>query len=279
MLELFAYSFIIRALITAILLSICCGFIGTYIVSRRIVFIAGGISHSAFGGIGMGYYFGFNKIGGAAFFAVISAFIIELLSKKTRMRIDSLIGIIWSLGMATGIFFIYITPGYAPGLRDLLFGSILSVSWQYLYIIASLTLAVLLFFTLFFKEILYTAFDEEFARTQKIPVNLINYLLLMLIALTIVMAIKAVGIILVISLLTIPQATAAILTSDYKKSIIASIILGIFICFSGLVLEHYSEIASGATIIFSAVFIFILFKIIKIIMTKIRLKRELKVSS
>lgn len=279
MFELLSYPFFLRALIAAALTSITCGIIGTYIVSRRIVFIGGGISHASFGGIGIGYYAGFNPVAGAAVFAVLCAFAIEALAKKTRMGIDALIGVIWSLGMAVGIIFIFITPGYAPDLMSYLFGSILTVSYEFLFVMSGLTILVLLFFFLLFKEILFIAFDEEYAVTQGIPVKIINYLLLSLIALTIVINIKVVGIILVISLLTTPQITARLFTNDFGKIIFYSILFGLLSCFSGLIVSYYLEIPSGASIIFSSIIIFIIMKIIRSFAARIQLNRRININS
>ncbi len=256
MLDLLTYPFFQRALIAALLVSIACGLIGTYIVSRRIVFLGGSISHASFGGIGIGYYFGFNPIIGAAFFAVFSAFTIEYFTRRTQMRTDTLIGILWSFGMAIGIIFIFITPGYAPNLMSYLFGSILTVSYFDLGVMGGVTSLAIITFLALYREILYLAFDEEFAVTQGLPVKLINYIMLGLIALTIVINIRVVGIILVISLLTIPQATAGLFTSNFKKLIWYSIFFAFLSSMSGLMASHFLEIPSGASIIFASVIIY-----------------------
>lgn len=271
--ELFIYPFFIRAILASILVSVTCGIIGTYIVSKRIVFIGGGISHASFGGIGIGYYLGFDPIIGAAAFAVASAFGIEILSKKSNMRVDSLIGILWSFGMAIGIIFVFLTPGYAPNLMSYLFGSILTISYPDIYMMSVLCIISILLFYLFFKEILFIAFDEEYATTQGIPVTTINYILLALIALTIVINIRAIGVILVISLLTIPQATSGLFTSNFKKIILFSIFFGLFACLSGLIASYYLEIPSGASIIFSSVAVFAILKIADVIFLRIKLAR------
>ena len=263
MTELFTYPFFLRALAAAVLISIACGIMGSYIVSRRLVFMGGSISHASFGGIGIGYYMGFNPLLGAAVFAILTAFSIEHISKKTDMRIDSLIGILWSFGMAIGIIFIFITPGYAPNLMNYLFGSILTVSTFDIAAVSITALAVITVFSLLFKQILYIAFDEEFAFTQGLPVRAINYLMLGLVAITVVISIRAVGIILVISLLTIPQVTAGLLTGNFRLLIRYSIIFAMMSSVSGLLISYYLEIPSGASIIFTAVVIFIFVRIVK----------------
>lgn len=268
MLDLLNYPFFTRALVSCLLISIACGITGAYIVSKRIVFLAGSISHASFGGIGLGYYFGFNPILGAGVFAVISALIAEKLSEKSKMRIDSAIGLLWSFGMAIGIIFIFITPGYAPDLTSYLFGSILTISSLDLLAVAAVALIVAVSFFLFFKEILYTAFDSEYAKTQGVPVKGISYFVMALSALTIVISIKAVGIILVISMLTIPQAAAGLITKDFKRMIFLSIIFALAASIAGLFMSAYIDIPSGAAIIFTAASMFIVTYCIKTIFSK-----------
>jgi len=269
MFELLQYEFFTNALLAAILTSIICGIMGTYIVAKRIVFISGGITHTSFGGIGIGYFLGMNPILGAAVFSLLSAVGIEFLSKKSEVREDSAIAIMWSFGMAVGIIFIFLTPGYAPNLISFLFGSILTVTQFDLMLIFTLTLIISLFFILFYKAILFVTFDEEFSRTRKIPTSIINYALISLVALTIVLSIKVAGIILIIALLTIPQAAANLFIKDFKKIIFFSIILGLIGSLSGLLLSYSLNIPSGATIVFVQVLIFVILRIVKSIQNKL----------
>lgn len=261
MIELLGYRFFVHALLAAVFASITCGFIGTYIVTRRIVFISGGISHASFGGVGIAYYSGFNPIIGAALFSILSAVGIEVFSRNSTLRKDTLIGIMWSFGMAVGIIFIYITPGYAANLMTYLFGNILTVSVFDLYLMAGLSVIIIAFFLLLLKEILTISFDEEYSRTQNIPVEIINYILIGLVALTIVINIRVVGIILVISLLTIPQATANLLSKNFKSIIFYSIGFGFVSSISGLFLSYKFNIPSGATIIFSSILVFLIVRL------------------
>ncbi|MFO7828030.1 MAG: metal ABC transporter permease [Bacteroidales bacterium] len=270
--ELFQYKFILHSLFAGIFASISCGIIGTYIVTRRMVFLSGGITHSSFGGIGIGYFFGFNPVISAAVFAVFSALGIELLTKKSDVREDSVIGILWSLGMAIGIIFIFITPGYAPNLMTYLFGSILTVSKLDIILMFILSIILVIVFTLFYRIILFVAYDQEFAKTHKIPVSFINYMLIALVALTIVLNIKVVGIILVISLLTIPQSIANLFTNVFKNIIILSIVIGLIGAFMGLIISYKINIPSGASIIFSLVVFFVLAKAYQLIRQKIHLR-------
>jgi zinc transport system permease protein len=249
MLELFNYTFFTNALLAALLTSISCGIIGTYIVSRRMVFIGGGITHASFGGIGIAYYFGLNPVFGAAVFAVLSAFGINYFTQKGNVRQDSSIAIWWSLGMAIGIVFITLAPGYAPNLMSFLFGSILTVTTSDLVFMGIVTLVAILLFTLFFKLIMIIAFDEEFARTRNLPVNFFSYLLMMLIALVIVASIRVSGVILVLSLLTLPQATANLFTKSFRSIMLLSVVIGLLGMITGLMVSYYTDLPSGATII------------------------------
>ena len=258
--ELLAYEFFRNALLAVLFTSISCGIIGTYIVSRRIVFISGGITHTSFGGIGIGYFLGISPLIGAAVFSVLSALGIEYMARRTDIREDSAIAIMWSFGMAVGIIFIYLTPGYAPNLMSYLFGSILTVTSPELFLTALLTVVIITFFSLYFKPILYGSFDSDFIRTRKIQVAAINNIIMVLIALTIVFSIKVAGIILIISLLTIPQATANIFFKDFRLILLFSILIGFTGSFSGLLAAYYMNIPSGATIIFMLVSIFLVLK-------------------
>jgi len=265
---LLSYDFFRYALLAAIFTSISCGIIGTYIVSRRIVFISGGITHTSFGGIGIGYFLGLNPLVGAAVFSILSALGIEYLAKKTEIREDSAIAIMWSFGMAVGIIFIYLTPGYAPNLMSYLFGSILTVSTVELALTITLSLIIMGFFALFFKPILYISFDSDFIQTRNLPVAAINGVIMVLIALTIVLSIKVAGIILIMSLLTIPQATANIFFKDFKAIIFFSILTGFTGSITGLLLAYYLDIPSGAAIIFILVALFALAKLAQLIISK-----------
>jgi len=272
--ELLQYKFITNSLLAGVFASISCGIIGTYIVTRRMVFLSGGITHASFGGIGIGYFFGFNPIISAAIFGVLSALGIEFVSKKTEIREDSVIGILWSFGMALGIMFIFLTPGYAPNLMSYLFGSILTVSALDIWLMLGLSIILAIVFISFYRIILFVSYDQEFAKTHKIAVNFINYVLISLVALTIVLNIKVVGIILVISLLTIPQSIANLFTKKFKNIIIISIVIGLIGALLGLIISYKINIPSGASIIFSLVVIFILAKSFQISKRKVNLKKQ-----
>lgn len=261
--ELFSYAFFQKAFLAAVFASISCGIVGSYIVARRIVFISGGITHASFGGIGLAFLLGFNPLLGAVVFAVGAALGIQFFTKVAKVREDSSIAIFWSFGMALGIIFVFMTPGYTPNLMSYLFGNILTVtiselSWMFL-----LNVIIIFFFSVFFQKILYIAFDEEFARAAGLPVALFNYLTITLIALTVVLNIRVVGIILILSLLTIPQATANLFTKNFKNLLVLSSIIAFVGTLAGLFISYFMDIPSGATIIFTLVVIFVLTRIYK----------------
>ncbi len=261
--ELLQYDFFVKAFLSAIFASISCGIIGGYVVAKRIVFISGGITHASFGGIGLAFFLGFNPLLGAVLFAIFSALGIQFFTKVAEIREDSSIAIWWSLGMALGIIFVFLTPGYTPNLMSYLFGNILTVTKSELWWMFFLVTIVLAVFLIFFKPILYIAFDEEFARTAGLPVTLFNYIIITLIALTVVLNIRVVGIILILSLLTIPQATANLFTSDFKKLLLLSTVFAFVGSVSGLIISWMLDIPSGAAIIFTLVVVFGVLKLVK----------------
>lgn len=252
MMELLHYPFFVNAVMAALLSSICCGILGSYIVSRRLVFISGGISHASFGGVGIAYYLGLSPLIGASLFSVLTSVAIHHFSRRHQLREDSLIGIFWSLGMAVGIIFIFLTPGYAANLTAYLFGDILAVSRTELWLFAGLAAIVLFFFTFFFKEIQLIAFDETYARSRGLPVDLISVILLILVALAIVFNIRIVGIILVMSLLTLPQVTANLFCRRFSAMTALSVVFAVTDTLLGLAVSYLLGIPSGAAIIFCA---------------------------
>ena len=255
-LELFNYTFFQHALLGSLFASIACGIIGTYIVTRRLVFISGGITHASFGGIGIGLYTGISPILGAAIFSVLSAFGVEWLSKRKDMREDSAIAVFWTFGMAVGIIFSFLAPGFTPDLSTFLFGNILTITLSDIWMLAILSLVLIGFFTCFLTTIIYIAFDREYARSQRIPVRLFEYILMMFIALTIVACLRMIGIVLVISLLTLPQMTANLFTHSFKKIIFMAIGIGFISCSGGLLLSYQLQVPSGASIIFFSILVY-----------------------
>ena len=261
--DLLQYTFFQHALLGSLLASIACGLVGTYIVTRRLVFISGGLTHASFGGIGLGLYTGIPPILSAAVFAVLSAFGVEWLSKRKDMREDSAIAVFWTLGMALGIMFTFLSPGFAPDLSAYLFGNILTITASDIALLGVLSAVLAVFFGLYLRPIVSIAFDREFARSQGLPVAFFEYTLMMFIALTIVACLRMVGIVLVISLLTIPQVTANLFTHSFKHMALLSVPIGYAGCLGGLWLSFRCNVPSGASIIFVSILIYLACKAIK----------------
>lgn len=255
--DLLSYTFFQNALLGSLFASVACGIIGSYVVIRRLVFISGGITHASLGGIGMGFYFGWNPIFSAMVFSIFSAFGIEWLSSRQGIREDSAIGSFWSLGMAIGIIFIYLKPGFAPNLSDYLFGNILTITTTDIIYLAVLSAVLIIVFLLFGRQILFAAFDPDFAKTRNLPVKFIKYAMMMGIAITIVLSIRLVGIVLLMSILTVPQMTANLFTSNFVKMILLSVVIGFFGCLVGLFLSAVLDVPSGVFIIFTQIVVFL----------------------
>jgi len=264
------YDFIVKSLLGAIFASITAGLAGTYIVSRRMVFLSGGITHASFGGIGIGYYAGFNPVVGAAVFGILSALGVEYLSVRQKIREDSAIGILWAFGMAIGIIFIWLTPGYSPNLMGYLFGSILTVTNADIIALGIMSLILILYFSIFYRTILYISFDEVYARTYSSYVDVFKYVTTALMALTIVLNIRMAGVILVLSLLTIPPNIAMLFTRVYFRIIVWSVVAGFAGTSVGYIISYFAGIPVGATIIFTLAVIWLLVKVMVIIVKKVR---------
>jgi zinc transport system permease protein len=253
MLDFWQYDFMRNAIYAGLLASVACGIVGVYVVVNRIVFISGGIAHSSLGGVGLGLLAGFSPIMGALMFSLGSALGIGVITRRTNIPEDTAIGVIWAVGMALGVIFVGLTPGYAPDLISYLFGNIITVPFSDLVLMAVLDAVILALVVAFYKEFLALSFDSEFATVSGVPVERLYLLLLCLIALTVVLLIRVVGIILVIALLTIPATMARQFTHDIRKMMLVSTFFSAVFCFAGLALSYEFDLASGATIIlFSA---------------------------
>jgi zinc transport system permease protein len=256
MFDLLQYNFIQNALAAAILASIACGIIGVYVVVKKIVFISGGIAHASFGGVGLSYYLGIDPIIGVIPFSLASALVMGTVSKKSKIPEDSAIGILWSLGMALGVIFIYLSEGYTSDLMYYLFGNILMVLNSDLYLMLALDVIIVGAVYLLYKEFLALCFDEEFTTVQGLPTQKLYLLLLCIIALTIVVLIKVVGIILVIALLTIPASLSRKFTHNLPRMMLISVFIGTLISITGIVLSSLLDVPSGATIILVLSFVY-----------------------
>lgn len=258
--EILQYTFFQNALISILLLSVVAAIIGTYIVTRRMVFIAGGITHTSFGGLGIGYYAGISPTLSALVFAVISTLCIERMSRNKSIREDSAIAVFWALGMAVGTFFIFMTPGYTPGLTEFLFGNILTITHTDIAIYALYTALLVLFFTLCYRPILYTTFDSDFAQVKGIKTALISTCMMLFVAIGVVLSIRLIGIMLLISILTIPQIIAEIFTSKFATIITTSGVICLVCNIAGLLISTFIPVPTGASIVMTLVALFCITK-------------------
>lgn len=259
--DILQYSYLSNALIAAILCGIVGGIVGTYIVARRMVFLCGGITHSSFGGLGIALYAGLNPIGGALAFAIVSALGIEWATERGKIREDSAIGIIWSVGMAIGALFMSLTPGYTSGdMASYLFGNILMVTQVDVMLLITLAMLCIIGHCIWWRQIMYMAFDRTFAASQGINTRLVGYLLSIIVATTIVLAIRTMGIVLLLSLFTIPTVAASSLTKSYRRLTLYSTIIAVAGAVIGLVASYYWEIPSGTSIIFTLILMLIALK-------------------
>jgi zinc transport system permease protein len=249
MMEALHFTFIQHALIAGILVSLAAGIIGSLIVVNRMVFLAGGIAHASYGGIGMAVFFGLPVFLGASAFAVLAALLVATLTLHKRHRIDTFIGLIWAVGMAIGVVFVDLTPGYNVDLMSYLFGSILAVSTEDLYFMGGLLAVIIFTTTLWYRDILAVSYDSEYAKLRGIHVRFFYTLILILSALTVVIAIKVVGLILVIAMLTIPVYIAEKLSNSLWSMMILSGIISTLFTLVGLWFSYTYNLTSGASII------------------------------
>lgn len=249
LLELWQFEFMRHAVYAAILASIACGIVGTYVVVKRLVFLSGGIAHAAFGGIGLGYYLGWNPVLTMLPFSMLAAILISIVRRYTKLSEDSAIGMLWAAGMALGILFIGLTPGYTPDLFTYLFGNILTVPMADIYMMIGLDLFLIVLIIFAYQPFKLVTFDEEYAQTRRVPVFLFNMIFFVLVALTIVMLVRIVGIILVISLLTIPASIGKLFSIRLSRIMIWSVVWGMVLTLSGLFLSYLLDLPSGAVII------------------------------
>lgn len=260
---LISYTFFQHALLGSLLACLLCAMVGTYVVTRRTVIAGGGMAHASLGGVGMGAYFGFSPLVGAAVFALFSGWGIEALSHRQRVREDSAIALLWTFGMSVGILFAYLTPGFMTDLPSYLFGDILSITRADLLFMAVLTLATGIFFWRCLDAIVTVAYDRDFARTQGLPVAVLEFVMTALVALTIVGCLHMVGIVLVVSLLSVPQMTAALFVRTFRGMVGLSAVFGYVGCLGGLALSYVANVPSGASIILVSIAIYFVCRAIK----------------
>ncbi|MBN2796564.1 MAG: metal ABC transporter permease [Clostridia bacterium] len=265
---IFKYSFMQNAVLAAVMASVICGIIGTIIVEKKLVSMSGGIAHSSFGGIGLGYLLNVPPILTGMLFAILASISLPMIKRKTDTNADTLIGVFWATGMALGILFIGLTPGYPPDMTSYLFGDILTVSSLYLVLMGILGVILVVLLTSMFKYWRIYLFDEAYMKVLKINVNWFEKILYIMIAMSIVLLIKVVGMILAIALLTIPPAIAKLYSKNLGRLMITSTVISLGISLLGLTLSYYFNIPSGATIILLAAVLYMISYYIKKILFK-----------
>ena len=263
MAEILHYTFIQNALLAAVMVSVISGVIGSLVLVNRMTFLTGGIAHSSYGGIGMAIYFGLPIFLGDSVFAIFSAILIAFISFKERHRLDIFIGLVWAVGMAIGVLFVDLTPGYNVDLMSYLFGSILAVSREDLLFMAILLIATLLFVHRYYREILAVSYDSEYASLRGINAKLFFTLILIFSALAVVVAIKVVGLILVIALMSIPTYIAEQVSNSLYKMMFIAALLSTLFTLIGLILSYNFDLSSGASIILTAASSLLLFIIVR----------------
>ncbi len=272
--DIIQYDYLSNALIACILSGILCGIAGTYVVCRRMVFLSGGITHASFGGLGIAFYLGTNPIAGAMLFAVASSLGIEWASSKGKIREDSAIGIMWGFGMAVGALFMSLRPGYTSGdLSSYLFGSIITVTDADVAALSILTAAILLGTAIWLRPIMYVAFDREFAGSQGVHTKVVSYTMAAILAVAIVMSIRIMGIVLLISLLTMPVAIVNLFSKSYARITLWSAVTAAVASVAGVAASYHLEVPSGAAIIFILTITLIIAKCYLCI-TKVRKKAD-----
>ena len=259
--EIFGYDFFRNAFAGMLLLSVASAIIGTYIVTRRLVSISGGITHACFGGLGLGYFLGLNPVLMAAVFAVGSSLGVQWMSRRHRVREDSAIAVVWALGMALGTLFIFLTPGYVPELNAFLFGNVLTITKGDLWSFAAFTAVLLIFFACFFRKIVICAFDPDFASVRHLPVAFITTAMTVLVAVCIVLTIRLVGVMLLMSMLALPQMVAETFCHRFKSMMLLSIAVSMFCCVAGLLLGTVIDVPCSALIVLTMTGAYILARI------------------
>lgn len=251
--EILEYTFFRNALLGLMLISVASAVIGTYVIVRRLMFVSGGVTHACFGGLGLGYYLGMNPLLMAGVFAVGSSLGVEWVSTRYHVREDSAISVVWALGMAIGVLFIFLTPGYVPELNNFLFGSILTIGQTDLLIFAAYLLVLLGFVGVYFRPIMACAFDSDFARTIGMPVRLINSAMMVLVSVCIVLTLKLIGIMLLMSLFAIPQMIAEVFTTRLRPMIALAVVVSLLCSVAGLFISYYTNVPASATIVLTLI--------------------------
>lgn len=258
MLDLFSMEFMQNAMVAAVLVAVACGVMGTFVVVNRLTSLSGGVAHASFGGVGLAVFLGFSPMLGSLGFALACAMLMGLLTWRDRKNADTFIGVIWAGGMALGVILTDLTPGYNGEMMSFLFGSLLTVPSELLYWMGALLVIILAAVVANFRKFLAISYDPEFARVQGLPVQVYYMFLIALIALTVVIAVQAVGMILVIALLTIPAYIAESYARNLSHMMILSVVMSLFLVVAGLLLACQLNFVVGPTIIACGVLLYAL---------------------
>lgn len=256
MLEMFAYAYMQRALIAGVLVGAMCAVIGVYVVLKGLAFIGAGIAHASFGGVAIGVLLGINPIWAAVVFCILTAWGIGLVSRKGNVREDTAVGVFFASTMALGILILGLIHGYQVDLFSYLFGSIIAVTLQDVWTTIIITAVVLGCVIFLYKDLMFISFDPEMAEVTGVPAGKLYFLLITMMALTVVMSIKVVGIVLVSALIVTPAAAAYQLTEKFRNMMWLSVAFGVGSTVFGLILSDWLRIASGATIVLLATLVF-----------------------
>lgn len=259
--EIISYPFFQNALAGIVIISIASAIIGTYIVSRRMVSITGGITHSCFGGLGLGYFFGVNPVLTAAMFAIAASLGVEVMSSRMKVREDSAIAVVWAIGMAIGVIFVFATPGYVPELNSFLFGNILTIGSGDLVSFVVYTLVLVGFFLWKYNQIVIIAFDRDFAKVAGLPVIMVSTVMTVLVAVCIVLTIRLVGVMLLVSMLCLPQLVAEVYCHRFKTIMLLSIVISLAGSLAGLFISAVTDIPCSALIVGSLAIFYVMAKI------------------
>lgn len=257
LMEILTYPFFLRALAGVAIISVAVAIIGVYIMSRRMVFLSGGITHACFGGLGLGYWLGVSPVAMAALSAMAGSLGVEWLSSRSRVRSDSAIAVVWAVGMALGILFIFMTEGYVPELNSFLFGNVLTVTTADLWWFLGFTVVLSAVFLIFYRVIVAVAFDPDFSRVRRLPVRFVNYAMTVMVAVAIVLTIRLVGIMLLMSLLSLPQMIAETRFRRFGSLITASVAISLAGVIGGLFVSYFIGVPASATIVLLLVLFFI----------------------
>ena len=243
------YEFFRLALLAVVIIAVAAAMIGTYIISRRLVALSGGVTHACFGGLGGGYFLGVRPIAMAAVFAIGSSVGVEWLSRRRHVREDSAIAVVWALGMAVGVLFVFLTPGYVPELNSFLFGSILTVSGKDIAVFAAFTVLLILFFACRYRQIVAVAFDRDFARVAGLPVRFISVTATVMTAVCIVITIRLVGIMLLMSMMTLPMMIAEVWLHRFGPLMVAVAVVSVTCSVAGLFIGTVIDVPCSAIIV------------------------------